>query len=256
MERVSEVLEQRRQETSAVKRPAWLASLILHVVLVLVVFFVPSLFAQRSEPLRYVEVMAIPAADLTPSARPRAARPTPKPPPKIEQPEPEPEPREVPEDIPTIQEKEPEPAPPEPEVEEPTVEPEPEPEEQEESSGPEPAVVAPDGGEQASSSGSAVSQDVGFDDPEFVSLYSYYVERMKALIRQKWNRPPVGNDVELRVRFRIQKNGQVEQLEIVQASGVSSFDLAGLRAVQTASPLPPLPRSYRKPSLGVNLTLR
>jgi TonB family protein len=43
---------------------------------------------------------------------------------------------------------------------------------------------------------------------------------------------------------------------VAQSSGYNSFDLAALRAVQNASPFPPLPRAYRQDSLGVNLIVR
>ena len=39
---------------------------------------------------------------------------------------------------------------------------------------------------------------------------------------------------------------------MAESSGYNSFDLAALRAVQNASPFPPLPRAYRHDSLGVN----
>jgi len=58
------------------------------------------------------------------------------------------------------------------------------------------------------------------------------------------------------IHFRISRDGRIDDLHIVTSSGYSSFDLAGLRAVQSASPLPPLPSSYRRGELGVNLVIR
>ena len=49
---------------------------------------------------------------------------------------------------------------------------------------------------------------------------------------------------------------EVVDVRIVRSSGYNQFDLAALRAVQEAAPLPPLPRSYRQGSLGVNLIVR
>ena len=95
---------------------------------------------------------------------------------------------------------------------------------------------------------------LGFDNPDFV--YGYYVDRMLSAIRAQWLRPPVGNDVEMIVHFVIRQDGTVEDLEIVKSSQIRSFDLAGQRAVLSASPLPPLPRSYREPTLGVTLIIR
>jgi TonB family protein len=53
--------------------------------------------------------------------------------------------------------------------------------------------------------------------------------------------------------FRIQRNGSIEGLEVEESSGYNSVDLAALRAVQNASPVPALPASYRNPSLGIHL---
>ena len=39
-------------------------------------------------------------------------------------------------------------------------------------------------------------------------------------------------------------------------SGAEVFDEAALRAVQATSPLPPLPKSYAKDSLGIHLIVK
>jgi TonB family protein len=69
-------------------------------------------------------------------------------------------------------------------------------------------------------------------------------------------RPPLGSGVEAVVHFRIARDGAVEDVQLVNSSGYNSFDLAALRAVQAAAPLPPLPRSYKEGELGVNLIFR
>jgi protein TonB len=99
--------------------------------------------------------------------------------------------------------------------------------------------------------GAAIS---GLDNPDFV--YSYYVDRLLAIISSNWNRPALGADIEATLYFRIAKNGNISNLKIAKSSGFNTFDIAGMRAVQVASPFPPLPQSYRHKSLGVNLILR
>src|SRR5207237_27457 len=84
----------------------------------------------------------------------------------------------------------------------------------------------------------------GVDNPTFT--YGYYLDRMLLLIRGQWVRPPLGSGVEATVHFRILADGTVENVQLVSSSGYNSFDLAALRAVQAAAPLPPLPRSYRE----------
>jgi TonB family protein len=94
----------------------------------------------------------------------------------------------------------------------------------------------------------------GVDNPTFT--YGYYLDRMLLLIRAQWVRPPLGSGVEAMLHFRILRDGTVEAIELVNSSGYNSFDLAALRALQAAAPLPPLPRSYREGELGVNLIFR
>jgi TonB family protein len=94
----------------------------------------------------------------------------------------------------------------------------------------------------------------GFDNPDF--QYGYYVDQMLALIGSNWVRPPSSGAVEMMIHFTIQNDGSLTEIELVTSSGDDSFDLAGLRAVRLASPLPPLPRSFPHSSLGVNLIIR
>jgi TonB family protein len=96
--------------------------------------------------------------------------------------------------------------------------------------------------------------DVGLDNPDFV--YGYYIQQMLALIGNHWVRPPGTGELKLTLHFRIQSDGTLTEIELVEPSGRDSFDLAGLRAVRLASPLPPLPRSYPHETLGVNLIIR
>lgn len=94
----------------------------------------------------------------------------------------------------------------------------------------------------------------GLDNPDFV--YGYYVDKMLAMIGGQWQRPPLGADIEAIVHFRIHRDGHISDVRVVQSSGYNSYDLAGLRAVQTAAPFPKLPQSFKHSSLGVNLILR
>jgi TonB family protein len=97
------------------------------------------------------------------------------------------------------------------------------------------------------------SEVSGFDDPDFT--YGYYPDLMLSRLRAAWQRPPLGGEIEMVVRFRILADGRVDKLKILRSSGYNSFDRAGLQAVQNAK-MPPLPKSYRSPSLGVRLIIR
>ena len=98
------------------------------------------------------------------------------------------------------------------------------------------------------------SQIAGLDNPDF--KFGYYIDQLLSSIDSKWVRPPLGNEVQATIAFRIQRDGSITELQVARSSGYNSFDLAALRAVQNASPFAPLPRAYRQDSLGVNLIVR
>ena len=84
--------------------------------------------------------------------------------------------------------------------------------------------------------------------------FTYYIERMLALIESRWYKPSVPPGARARVRFVILKSGKVEGIRLEESSGISSFDRAALRAMYAANPLPPLPPAYGKPSLIIHLS--
>ncbi len=84
--------------------------------------------------------------------------------------------------------------------------------------------------------------------------FTYYIERMLALIESRWYKPSAPPGTRARVRFVILKSGKVEGIQLEESSGNSSFDRAALRAMYAANPLPPLPPAYGKPSLTVHLS--
>ena len=160
------------------------------------------------------------------------------PPPPRSEPRPAATPRPTPSNAPTLRREGSQPRP----ASTPVATPEPE---------PEPAVGSPTGAASGVALGAAVA---GLDNPTFT--YGYYLDQMLALIQSRWVRPPLGSGIETTIAFRIERDGRLSELRIEQSSGYSSFDLAGLRAVQAASPLPPLPRSYTHGSLGVRLIFK
>ena len=84
--------------------------------------------------------------------------------------------------------------------------------------------------------------------------FTYYVDRMLALIESRWYKPVVPVATRARVGFVILKDGRLEDIRLEESSGVPSFDRAALRAIYAANPLPPLPPAYGKPSLTVHLS--
>ena len=84
--------------------------------------------------------------------------------------------------------------------------------------------------------------------------FTYYIERMLALIESRWYKPAVPQKTRARVGFVILKSGRIEGIRLEESSGMPSFDRAALRALYAANPLPPLPPAYGKSSLTVHLS--
>ena len=241
-------LERRERRAAGLNRPCLVASLTLHLAVLGGILFGPSLFAERT----YLERQTVELVRM-PTIRPKPIPVTPPPeeaPPPAPAPEPEPEPplEELPPDVPVLAEEKPEEPEPEPE---PPPPPEPKPE-------PRPKLERPFQQARTVDDSLAGSDDaeapvVGYDAEDFT--YAYYTRCLVAAIRSRWTRPPI-DGVEALVRFRIASDGAVSELELIESSGVTRFDNAGLRAIELASPVPPLPRSFRKPSLGVTMRIR
>jgi TonB family protein len=111
---------------------------------------------------------------------------------------------------------------------------------------------APAGGGRGLSVGETVSGGASGIPADF--HFTYYIERMLALIESRWYKPSVPPGTRARVGFVILKSGKVEGIRLEESSGNSSFDRAALRAMYAANPLPPLPPAYGEPSLTVHLS--
>jgi TonB family protein len=101
-----------------------------------------------------------------------------------------------------------------------------------------------------------VGQDNGGGQPGIPAdfHFTYYIERMLALIESKWYKPAVPPGTRAQVGFVILKGGRIESIRLEQSSGLPSFDRAALRAMYAVNPLPPLPPAYGKPRLTVHLS--
>ena len=262
---VDRVLERRAQR--ATKRPEALSltgAALLHGAAVAVILLGPRL-APPPPPLSFVPVQIIPAQALgvrRPASRPRIEKPAPEPAPEPEPEKPAPEPEK--EDVPVLPPEKPakQPDKPKPAAPSAPATPSHRPGETLPES-PQPAAPgtpdgeagrrgAPTGSSQGTSTfGSAIA---GLDNPDF--RFGYYLDQLLSAIDAKWARPPLGDGVQAVISFRIERDGSISDLQVAESSGYNSFDLAALRAVQNASPFPPLPRAYRHDSLGVNLIVR
>ena len=258
---VDHVLERRSRRAG--HRPeavSLVAAFLLHGGVIALVVLLPRL-APPPPPLSFVPVQIVPAQALgvrRPASRPKAEKPAPPEPERPEpvQPEPEkPAPKPPREDAPVLPPEKPEKKKPEPKP--PAAS----------STGANPAGTAaapanPEGeaGRPGSAAGNPLgtsafgSAIAGLDNPDF--KFGYYIDQLLSSIDSKWVRPPLGDGVRAIISFRIERDGSLTDLQVAESSGYNSFDLAALRAIQNASPFPPLPRAYRHDSLGVNLIVR
>ncbi len=250
---VDEILARRSARSARrQQKVAGALAVLLHALVVTAAFAVPHLTRQSPQQIEYVEVTVLPPQALG-VERP-ASRPERQPPPE---PEPLPEPEDAEEDEPALPppESRPEPEPePEPETEpEPPTRSEPTPETAPTTAAPGPE--GPEGSPEGAPGGTSRlgAQVLGPDGATFP--YDYYLEQMLGQIRQSWTRPPM-EGVRALVSFRVLADGAIRDIDVRESSGSRSFDLAAVRAVRNASPLPPLPASYRRESLTVNLIVR
>jgi TonB family protein len=88
--------------------------------------------------------------------------------------------------------------------------------------------------------------DAGFTD-------GGYLERLVRQVGSRWIKPRSGLPRrDAVVTFDLARSGEVTGVRLEESSGVDHFDRSGLRAVELAVPLPPLPPSYRGASLLVH----
>lgn len=232
------------------KRSA-LLSVVLHLTLMTSLIGVPILMQTEPEPIEFTPITIVPVQALgvqepvTPPSRAQAP------------PQPEPEPMSQPKEA----EPEPEaPSLPSPDKKAAKKPPAPVPAPVEKTPADASAAQGNLGQRKGSAMGSSLGTSAfgaavgGLDNPDFV--YGYYVDQMLAMIGGQWQRPPLGAEIQAVIHFRIHRDGHISDVRIVQSSGYNSYDLAGLRAVQTAAPFPKLPQSFKHSSLGVNLILR
>ncbi len=250
MEQSVEQILGRRQRAGRQReqRLATAAACALHAAALIAALAWPYLGAKAAPPpqrFRVVEAVPLKALGVPdpPPARPRPKAPpveTPAPPPpktKIEPPKaPPPDPKAL-----TIKKPVPETPSERPPAPDPTV--------------PEP-LPARQGSETGRAEGTAAfgASVASLDNPDFT--YSYYLDRMTALIRAHWHRPVAADGTEATLHFRILRDGSLSELTVRTASGDVTFDRAAYRAVLEAAPFPPLPAGYRQDSLGVSLIVQ
>ncbi len=98
--------------------------------------------------------------------------------------------------------------------------------------------------------------DVAFD--QALVLYPDYFNRIQRKIDGQWTASGAANgaarvgETAVTVLFHIRKSGAVDSVAVEQSSGNRLFDLAAMRAVYAANPLPPLPEGMAEDTQPVH----
>jgi protein TonB len=227
--------------------PFLVGSIVVHVVFALFIIFWPGFGSSGDIPEDIVIVDVVAAIP---------AGPPPAPPPVVEtapasEPEPQPEPEGVkiePEDVKPPKE---DPPPPKPKPEKKQEADKPAPAPPKPATKTPPAGTGPGGGAETTGSG-VVGVDLG------ALGHAWYRDSVAAMLRRNWVRPVLEarEPLEVTVAFEILRDGTVRNVRIGEASGVPSLDRSALRAVVDASPLPPLPSSWREPAVSAQFLFR
>ena len=87
--------------------------------------------------------------------------------------------------------------------------------------------------------------------------FTYYTVNLYNRVSRNWNTSQISAGLRgnfyTDISFKIYKNGQISTVEFEKRSGIRSLDLSALRAVQRASPFPPLPQGYEGEFLVIHL---
>jgi len=83
--------------------------------------------------------------------------------------------------------------------------------------------------------------------------FQWYLTAVQRKIYEQWSQPlSSAQGQKAIVVFEIARNGEVGRARIEKTSGDATYDLAALRAVTNANPLPPLPEQYKGTMLRVH----
>jgi protein TonB len=79
-----------------------------------------------------------------------------------------------------------------------------------------------------------------------------YLNQMTDLIRRNWN-PNQGATGEVLLKFTINRDGSLTNIQVEKSSGNALLDLESQRAMAKTRALPPLPREFTESTLTVHL---
>ncbi|MEW5797117.1 MAG: TonB family protein [Candidatus Zixiibacteriota bacterium] len=227
----------------------FIASLVLHVIVVAVTIFASPLNIKKPRDFgEVIRVGVVSMADITPAKiTPAEPEPVPQPPQALRD-----EPEEVPLKDPTTK--------PPAEITKPVQKPKPKqerPKQKPPTDETKPGDKSQTGTAEGkidvqAPSGSGIS-GLGVDNASF--NYPYWFTQAFTKLSQNFRIPVViDGQVSCDVYFQVIKSGRVIDRKVVTSSGIPQFDQACLAAVERSAPFPPLPREYVDEIIGIYVT--
>jgi len=113
------------------------------------------------------------------------------------------------------------------------------------------AAAAGPGGVITSASGGIGLGASGAGEEPFP--FTYYLNRVLAVVEGNWFRPPAAIGTVCRVRCVIDRAGHLTEAGLEAESQTPAFDRAALRAVYASAPFPPLPQGFGGSALTLHL---
>jgi TonB family protein len=115
----------------------------------------------------------------------------------------------------------------------------------------------PTGNSQIPGGGSSGVAIQGAGSADFATRYGWYIAAAKRKVAPNWNLlfldPAVRNSRTLHcvISFTITRDGTLKNIRVAESRGNASWDNAGLRAIQSSIPFPPLPGDWSPGEVSV-----
>jgi protein TonB len=116
-----------------------------------------------------------------------------------------------------------------------------------------PALPAAAKPETEVSPGGGIALGAGTATSEEAFPFTYYLNRVLAVIESNWFRPAAPPGTRCTVRCVIDRAGHLVEAGLEQESQSPAFDRAALRAVYAGVPFPPLPQGFGGATLTLHL---
>ena len=108
----------------------------------------------------------------------------------------------------------------------------------------------PTGYSQTPGASSAGMSAIGQGGADFAGRYPWYVDAVRNRVQQSWDQTTIdpatraAHRAHTAMTFRINSNGTISHIRLLQSSGNSSMDYSAMRALQSIDAFRPLPNDY------------